>query len=89
MDKPDGSPTMKAYQDTLLVFLSSGGGLPYDPGGCPLVSQEEVPLVCLDHLVDVPQVHLALQEVVLQVPLLTQDLKAQPDSHSCGKVVPP
>ena len=46
----------------------------------------EVPLDHLHLLMEVPQVHLALQEAAIQVPLVTWVLKANLDSHSCGKV---
>ena len=75
MGKWDGSPTVKDYQDTLLVSVFSSRGPPSDTGRGPLASQEEVPLVCLDPLVEV---HLVLLEVVLQVPLVTQDPQSSP-----------
>ena len=73
---PRGSP-----QAPCLPGPPSGGTphLSRSPGGCPPV--------CLDLPVEVSQIHLVPLEVAFQVPLLTQDLKTQSDTHSCGRVI--
>ena len=81
-----------------LGTLASKGGGPLGPptlsglsGGGPLVHLSpllEVALDCLDLLMEVPQVHMPLKEVALWITLVTWDLKAHPDSCSCGKVAP-
>ena len=72
MSNQDGSSTMKDYQDTLVVSLPS---LVEDH-----LMTQEVPS-------GFPGGPLLFLKVVLQVFLVTWDLKAHTDSHSCGREV--
>ena len=55
MENQDGSPTMKDFQGTLVVSVFSSGGPPNDPGEGSLASQEEISLIHLDPLMEIPQ----------------------------------
>ena len=60
---------------------------PYDPGGGPSFPGRDPPGLPGPPHGPLDGGPLVLLEVVVPLPLVTQGLKAHPDSHSCGKVV--